>query len=134
MGFKWPLVRIQSLRPKPFGNSSNGFFLCPFSAANGAKTLLCFPEFQNALAFCNPALPICHWHIVLTLRRWFESSHSDHVEAKFALLRLFLYKKVIRPLPCFSSFTKSHARLTCSVVNALTTVRCRYQLFVSFKT
>ena len=28
-------------------------------------------------------------------------------------------------------FAKSHARLTCSVVNALTTVRCRYQLFAS---
>lgn len=30
-----------------------------------------------------------------------------------------------------SSFAKSHAWLTCSVVNALTTVRCRYQLFAS---
>ena len=32
---------------------------------------------------------------------------------------------------CSSSFAKSHARLTCSVVNALTTVRCRYQFFAS---
>ena len=43
----------------------------------------------------------------------------------------FLYKKAIRPLPCFSSFTKSHARLVCSVASALTTPHCRYQLFVS---
>ncbi len=28
-----------------------------------------------------------------------------------------------------SSFAKSHARLVCSVVNALATTRCRYQLF-----
>ena len=28
-------------------------------------------------------------------------------------------------------FAKSHARLTCSVAGALTTVRCRYQLFAS---
>jgi len=60
-----------------------------------------------------------------------KSCYPHHVEAKFALLRLFLCKKVIRSLPCFSSFAKSHARLTCSVVNALTTVRCRYQLFAS---
>ena len=57
--------------------------------------------------------------------RRFKSCYPDHVEAKLSLLRLFLCKKVIRPLPCFSFFTKSHARLTCSVVNALTTVRCR---------
>ena len=61
----------------------------------------------------------------------FKSCYPHHVEAKFALLRLFLCKKVIRPLPCFSFFTKSHARLTCSVVNALTTTRCRCQLFVT---
>ena len=36
----------------------------------------------------------------------FKSCYLHHVEAKFALLRLFLCKKVIRPLPCFSSFTK----------------------------
>ncbi len=46
----------------------------------------------------------------------------------------FFYKKVVRPLPCFSSFTKSHARFVCSVVNALPTPLCRYQLFVSFLT
>ena len=40
-----------------------------------------------------------------------------HVGAKSALLLLF---------------AKSHARLTCSVAGALTTVRCRYQLFASF--
>ncbi len=33
---------------------------------------------------------------------------------------------------CSSFFVKSHARLTCSFVNALTTVYCRYQLFTSF--
>jgi len=52
--------------------------------------------------------------------------------SKVRFASTFLCKKVIRPLPCFSSFTKSHARLTCSVVNALTTARCRHQLFVSF--
>ena len=32
-------------------------------------------------------------------------------------------------LHCSSFFVKRHARLTCSFVNALTTVRCRYHLF-----
>ena len=44
----------------------------------------------------------------------------------------FYAKKVIRPLPYFSSFAKSHARLVCSVVNALATTCSRYQLFASF--
>ena len=52
--------------------------------------------------------------------------------SKVRFASIFLYKKVIRPLPCFSSFAKSHARLVCSVVNALATTRCRYQLFASF--
>lgn len=34
----------------------------------------------------------------------------------------------MHPLPCSSSFAKSHARLACSVASALTTARCRYQL------
>ena len=34
---------------------------------------------------------------------------------------------------CSSSFAKSHAWLTCSAQNALTTVRCRYQLFASYE-
>ena len=45
------------------------------TAADGVKTLPCFPDLQNALAFCNPALQICHRHISLTLRRWFESGY-----------------------------------------------------------
>ncbi len=52
--------------------------------------------------------------------------------SKVRFASTFLCKKVIRPLPCFSFFTKNHARLVCSVVNAFTTTRCRYQLFVSF--
>ena len=43
-------------------------------------------------------------------------------------------QKNIRPLPCSSSFAKRHARLTCSLVNALTTAHCRYHLFASFGT
>ena len=38
----------------------------------------------------------------------------------------------IRPLPCVSFSAKSHAPLACSFVNALTTARCRYQLFAVF--
>ncbi len=52
--------------------------------------------------------------------------------SKGKLCSVFLCSKNIRPLPCSSFFTKSHARLVCSVVNAFTTTRCRYQLFVSF--
>ena len=51
--------------------------------------------------------------------------------SKGNLCSVFLCPKNIRSLPCSSFFTKSHARLICSVVNAFTTTRCRYQLFVS---
>ena len=44
---------------------------------------------------------------------------------------LFFAKISRPPAPLLLLFAKSHARLTCSVVNALTTVRCRYQLFAS---
>ena len=36
------------------------------------------------------------------------------------------------PLWCCSFFIKSHARFACSLVNALTTAHCHYQLFMSF--
>lgn len=44
----------------------------------------------------------------------------------FILVHLFTPEQ--SPL-CSSSFAKSYARFTCSVVNALATVRCRYQPF-----
>ena len=37
----------------------------------------------------------------------------------------------MRSRRCSSFFAKSHARLACSVVYALATARCRYQLFAS---
>ena len=49
-----------------------------------------------------------------------------------SLVPIFICIKISHSLYCSSSFTKSHARLVCSVVNALTTTHCRYQLFVSF--
>jgi len=54
------------------------------------------------------------------------SSRPRRSKVRFA--STFFMQKAIRPLPCFSFFTKSHARLSCSVVNALTTIRYRYQL------
>ena len=51
-------------------------------------------------------------------------------------LRLFCYAKNQSPVPLFFLSAKSHARLSCSLINALTTLRCRYQLFaviVSFQ-
>lgn len=38
-------------------------------------------------------------------------------------------QKNIRPPPCSLYFAKRHARLACSVVNALKKARCRYRLF-----
>ena len=49
-------------------------------------------------------------------------------QALYRLLRLFCKSQsALMPLLLLSA--KSHARLPCSVVNALATVRCRYQLF-----
>ena len=45
------------------------------------------------------------------------------------LLRLFCYAKNQSPVPLFFLSAKSHARLSCSLINALTTLSCRYQLF-----
>ncbi len=66
--------------------------------------------------------------------RGFESLKARHVGAKFALLRLvFLSATENKPSTrsLVPPFHKSHAGLTCSVVNALTTARCRYRLFAS---
>ena len=41
----------------------------------------------------------------------------------------FFSKIRVRSYRCSSFFVKRHARLSCSVVNALTTARCRYHLF-----
>ena len=53
---------------------------------------------------------------------------SSSSGAKETLLRFFCQKK-LRPNPCSFAITKSHARFDCSVVNALATSHCRYQLF-----
>ena len=59
----------------------------------------------------------------------FKSRHSHHVEAKRTLLRLFLFKKAIRPLPCFSSFVKGHVQVGYSLASALITPLFHYQPF-----
>ena len=54
---------------------------------------------------------------------------SLHVAAScISLAATFLQKSPVRSFRCVSFFAKSHAWLTCSVVNALTTVRCRILL------
>ena len=62
----------------------------------------------------------------------FDFMRPFHAGAKFALLRLIFLpaaeKQAVRPIPCFSSFTKNHASLAGSVANVLTTARCRYPL------
>ena len=55
---------------------------------------------------------------------------------KLHYLRLFCYAKNQSTVPLFFLSAKSHARLSCSLINALTTLSCRYQLFaviVSFQ-
>ena len=55
------------------------------------------------------------------------------IYAACRLRHTFLQKLPARSFRCVSSFAKSHARLACSVVNALTTAHCRYQLFANYE-
>ena len=48
---------------------------------------------------------------------------------KLHSLRLFCFAKNQSTVPLFFLSAKSHARLSCSLINALTTLSCRYQLF-----
>ena len=52
-----------------------------------------------------------------------------HVRASFISLALIFFKIRVRSYRCSSFFVKRHAWRSCSVVNALTTARCRYHLF-----
>ena len=61
----------------------------------------------------------------------FESGHRHHVGASYVSLAPIFYKNQSALTSLLLLSAKSHARLTCSVVNALATVRCRYQLFAS---
>ena len=54
------------------------------------------------------------------------------IYAACRLRHTFLQKLPARSFRCVSSFAKSHARRACSVASALTTARCRYQLFASY--
>ena len=63
--------------------------------------------------------------------REFKSLCLRHVGVSFVSLAPIFYKNQSALTPLLLLFAKSHARLTCSVVNALATVRCRYQLFAS---
>ena len=53
---------------------------------------------------------------------------------KLRLFRFFYFIKNQSPASLFLLSAKSHARFTYSVVNALATVRCRYQLFAVYYT
>ncbi|MBQ2110392.1 MAG: hypothetical protein II191_01450, partial [Clostridia bacterium] len=63
--------------------------------------------------------------------RKFESSHPDHVVASFiSLASSFLFpKSPLALIPLLLLSAKGHARIFCSVVNALTTKIFRYQPF-----
>ena len=64
----------------------------------------------------------------------FKSHLPHHVAASIiSLAATFLQKSPARSFRCVSSFAKTHARLACSVVNALTTARCRYQSFAGYE-
>ena len=60
----------------------------------------------------------------------FDSCTLLHGGASFvSLAPIFLRKNQSALTPLLLLSAKSHARLTCSVVNALAPLRCRYQLF-----
>ena len=52
-------------------------------------------------------------------------------QSKGKLCSDFFIQKSHPPASLLLLFPKSHARLACSVVNVLTTTRCRFRLFVS---
>ena len=58
--------------------------------------------------------------------------HLVHVGTDFTSFRFFLYLKISHTCRRSSFIAKRHARLACSLVNALTTAYlCRYHLFTS---
>ena len=59
----------------------------------------------------------------------FESSRVRHVGTSYARSDFLLHKKSFSRSTVPPLSQKNHARLACSVINALTTARCRYQLF-----
>ena len=68
--------------------------------------------------------------IVNAIAKWHSRQNKLHS------LRLFCFAKNQSTVPLFFLSAKSHARLSCSLINALTTLSCRYQLFaviVSFQ-
>jgi hypothetical protein len=92
-------------RTKSIWHLAECFFVCEKGCGSLCENTLCFPVSQNALAFCNPALPICHRHIVLTLRAvsevftLFEKSQKtdfDHMLAKFDALNKRSCSKELR--------------------------------------
>ena len=66
MGFKRPLVRIQSLGPETVCGNADGFFFAKMTRTSG----LLAPEARE-----NPPLP--GGQAERRPSRWFESSHSD---------------------------------------------------------
>ena len=69
------------------------------------------------------------------LRRIFAvgfSAANNLRQNKLHSLRLFCFAKNQSTVPLFFLSAKSHARLSCSLINALTQLRCRYQLFAVF--
>ena len=89
----------------------------PCSVVNALATVRCrYQLFAGSSPHQNFAAASC----VLPL--------ATSEQAMYRLLRFF-YKNQSALMPLLLLSAKSHARLTCSVVNALATVRCRYQLF-----
>ena len=69
-------------------------------------------------------------------RRWGSSPHTRTTSSRtsYRSRRRFLFqsKRHLSFTPSLLLSAKGHARLACSLVNALTTARCRYQPFAGF--
>ncbi len=84
---------------------------------------------EEARSRVNEVL-LCDYDSVCCCRR-VSSPARGATSEQVSLVPIFLFKKISHLLHCSSFFVKRLARLTCSFVNALTTVRCHYHLFTS---
>ena len=113
-----------------FNSNFTGFFDKFFENFVDKQNPLCYNRKSDLRVCWNRQTGTFEGRVSLTYG--FKSRHSHHVAVNYAAFKNpGLWLGFFHILRYCSYFAKRHARLTCSVVNVLTTVRGRYHLFAS---
>lgn len=110
---------------KLFSCGCSKYLFCNWQTRRSKLYIACFDFFVKIGAHSRRCLPSCGSRLPSV-----RYTHRGLPTAAPTIFSLYPPQTAVENV---ASFAKSHARLACSVVNALTTAHSRYQLFASYE-